>query len=87
MKSTANRTRSLGKRTTMELSEWLRPTYDSSTSVPPSSMVMRSEKLTWGIAVRRFSPMILALARSCATTMAVSANTSPPEMWSGCSWL
>ena len=80
MKSTANRMRSRGKRMTIELSEWFLPTYASSSTVPPSSSVSRSAKVTWGTAVGRRSPMMVALALSCATTMAVSVKTSPPAM-------
>ena len=87
MKSTANRIRSFGKRMTIELSEWLRPTCESSTAVPPSSIIMRSLNVTCGTAVGRFSAMIVRRAFSWATTRAVSANTSPPEMWSAWSWL
>jgi hypothetical protein len=46
------------------LSEWDGPTYASSTRLPPNSMVIRSEKVTWGTAVGRFSPMIVRLALS-----------------------
>jgi hypothetical protein len=87
MKSTANRIRSVGNRMTIELSEWFRPTCESSIVVPPSSMTIRSVNVTCGTAVGRFSAMIVRRAFSWATIRAVSAKTSPPEMWSAWSWL
>ena len=48
---------------------------------------MRSENVIWGTAVGRFSAMIVRRAFSWATNWAVSAKTSPPEMWSAWSWL
>ena len=62
--STTNSVRSAGKFITIMLSEWDGPTYASSTRLPPNSMVIRSEKVTWGTAVGRFSPMIVRLALS-----------------------
>ena len=43
---------------------------------------MRSEKRTWGA-----TPSISAGAFSWAITVAVSANTAPPEAWSPWLWL
>ena len=79
MKSTAKISLSLGKRSTTELLEWLRPTQCSSATVPPNSMVARSEKVICGAGVGRFSPTIGSLAFSCATKIA-SVQTSPPEI-------
>src|SRR3989454_2005152 len=50
-------------------------------------MDISDANVTWGTAVGRFSATMVRFAFAWAATTAVSANTSPPAMWSAWSWL
>ena len=82
MKSTAKRILSFGSRITIELSEWLRPTYVSSSVVVPSLIVRLLSIVSSGRTVcGSFSATRRSFARLCAMMVApASLNGLPPAM-------